>query len=401
MDRLLSMRLFCKVAALSSFSRAAEEFEMSSAVASRLVSDLEQHLRTRLLNRTTRSVKLTEAGLEYFQRCQHILEQIDEADSQASGNEGYATGTLRLLVGFSEGISILSPHLREFHQKYPDVVLDIHLAERPIEIVQEQFDIAIQPEPFVVSSSVVVRELMEAKLILCASPDYLERHPAPVTPAELSEHDCINFSNEELRHSWSLSSSTGTTTVKPRNILLSNNIEPMLSAIRSGMGIGLAFKWLIEGELQIRRLIQVLPDYHTHSISYYIAYTFCKTGAVGKGGIRPFGTGSCRTEAGRHLAGLARVVRERLQIAGIPRHPVTELFEGNQLLPAQAGKCFLFLGGNPPSSSEQGCTLWRQSKSSAGTENRTTVAFARGSAATRHPDSRRNRCKARRIRRQG
>ena len=167
------------------------------------------------------------------------------------------------------------------------------------------------------------------------------------------------------------------------------------------MGIGLAFKWLIEGELQIRRLIQVLPDYHTHSISYYIAYTFCKTGAVGKGGIRPFGTGSCRTEAGRHLAGLARVVRERLQIAGIPRHPVTELFEGNQLLPAQAGKCFLFLGGNPPSSSEQGCTLWRQSKSSAGTENRTTVAFARGSAATRHPDSRRNRCKARRIRRQG
>lgn len=272
MDRLQSMRVFCKVASVGSFSRAAAEFNMSNAVASRLVSDLEQHLQIRLLNRSTRSVNLTEAGREYFLRCENILEQIDEAEASSLGLEGNPGGRLRMLVGFTEGLHILTRHLPAFHKKYPKIVLDIHLAEQVVDIVDKQFDIAIQPQTFVYSNSVVIRDLMRAKLILCASAGYLAERGAPQTPEQLNGHECITFSSSKLRNHWILQGPSGQVGVQLNCILMSNNLVPMLGAIRAGMGVGLAFENVIRDDLAKGSLVRVLPEYHVHVLPYFIVY---------------------------------------------------------------------------------------------------------------------------------
>lgn len=272
MDRLLSMRVFCKVASTGSFSRTAAAFDMSNAVASRLVSDLEQHLQIRLLNRTTRSVKLTEAGQDYFLRCENILEQIDEAEANMLGLEGKPKGKLRMLVSFSEGMHILTRNLPEFRRRYPNIVLEIHLAEQVVDLVESQFDIAIQPEIFVYSNSVVVRELMSAKMILCAAADYLAANGTPLTPENISGHDAITFSSPRQRDDWPLRSPSGQIRVQPNIVLQSNNLVPILGAIRSGLGIGLAFENVVRDELASGSLVRVLPDCHVDIFPYFIVY---------------------------------------------------------------------------------------------------------------------------------
>lgn len=272
MDRLLSMRAFCKVAETGRFAQAATEMGLNSAVVSRLIADLEAHLNVRLLNRTTRSTKLTEAGRDYFIRCQHILDEIDEAEALASGQEGHPEGHLRMLVSFSEGLQFLSPYWMDFRRKYPDISLDVILSERPVDLVEEQFDIAIQPRPFVYSSDVVIRELMRARVVLCAAPEYLKRRGVPRTPDDLADHDCVSFTDGELRQTWGLSNGTGRVTVKPRCVLRSNNIEALFSSLRGGLGIGPAFEKLIAGDLASGKLVKVLTDYHLSEMDYFIVY---------------------------------------------------------------------------------------------------------------------------------
>lgn len=272
MDRLQSMRVFYKVATARSFACAAKELDMSNAVVSRLVSDLEQHLQTRLLNRTTRNVSLTEAGQEYFQRCESVLEQIDEAEASCLGLQASLSGKLRMLVSFSEGIEVITPRLPEFRARYPNIVLELHLAEQTVDIVDRQFDIAIQPEIFVFSNSVVVRDLMSANMIMCASAAYAAAHPLPTTPADIEKHDCISFSSEKLRDTWVLSNGDKKSTVHPKCVLMSNNIVPLIGSIRSGLGIGLIFESLVRDELADGRLIRVLPDYHLPETRYFIVY---------------------------------------------------------------------------------------------------------------------------------
>lgn len=272
MDQLESMRAFCKVVATGSFTRAAADLDLGSTVVSRMVAALEDHLQSRLLNRTTRSVSLTEAGRDYFLRCEHILAQLEEADMLATGKAGHASGKLRMLVSFSEGLKLIAPHLTEFRQQYPDVRLDIELNEKAVDIVEEGFDMAIQPEPFVFSSSVVSRSLMRARLVMCAAPDYLLRQGTPLGVADLEKHDCISFSHSELRDHWDLQHETGDIRVRPNNVLVSNNIEILLGAVRTGLGIGLAFEQLISNELKDGRLVRVLPELHAQELNYFIVY---------------------------------------------------------------------------------------------------------------------------------
>jgi len=272
MDRLLSMRVFHRVAQLGSFSRAASEFNVSNAVASRLVADLEEHLQTRLLNRSTRNVNLTEAGCDYFKRCEAILEQIDEAESSTLGRDVTPSGRLRLLVSFTEGLCLLSHHLADFRSRYPRITLEIHLTEQIVDIVEKQYDLAIQPESFVYSNSVVARELMRARLILCATPAHLATHGIPRTPEELNGRDTITLASPRLRDSWLLHGPSGDIQVLPNQIVVSNNLIPVLGAIRSGLGIGLVFENIVQPELDNGTLVRVLPDFSGYELPYFVVY---------------------------------------------------------------------------------------------------------------------------------
>lgn len=272
MDRLLSMRAFCTVAATGHFSKAAIELGLNSAVVSRLIADLEADLKVRLLHRTTRNTKLTEVGQAYLERCRHILDEIDDAKALVSGGSEYPSGHLRMLVSFSEGLKFLTPHWQIFRQRYPDVTVEVILLERPVDLVNEQFDIAIQPKTFVFSNDVVIRNLMRAKVILCASPDYLQQHGTPANPHDLEKHDCISFADGDLRQSWTLMGSGINATVKPRCVFRSNNIEALFGSIRTGMGIGPAFEWVVAEDLKSGKLLRVFPELYLRELDYYIVY---------------------------------------------------------------------------------------------------------------------------------
>lgn len=272
MDRLQSMRVFCQVASAGSFTRAAAELDMSLAATSRLVVDLENHIRTRLLNRTTRRVTLTEAGEEYFARCTQILAQIEEADKIMCDQSTEASGRLRFLIGSAVVMHELAPLLHTFRMRHPKVTLDAQLAERPVDLAAERFDLAVQPSVHVTSDSVVARKLIGTSMILCASPDYLQQRGTPRIPEDLSSHDCLSIANEEHRDSWRLQSGQNETRIRPNNVLTSNNVRVLLEAACSGMGIAFALCHPVQPELRSGRLVRVLPDYRGDDMEHLIVY---------------------------------------------------------------------------------------------------------------------------------
>ncbi len=195
MDRLQSMRVFAKVVELGSFARAAQQLEMSNAVVTRYVADLESHLGTRLLNRTTRSLSLTDAGETYLQRCQQILEDVEEAEGVVTARSQSLSGTLRLVTPVMFGLHLLPNLMARFQQLYPEVVFDVLLSDRNVDIVEEGRDVAVMLSDLGLGSHLVARPLISAEIVLCASPEYVRMHAPCATrtssaPTAASRCDC-------------------------------------------------------------------------------------------------------------------------------------------------------------------------------------------------------------------
>lgn len=164
MDRLQSMRVFAKVVELGSFARAAQHLSMSNAVVTRYVADLEAHLGTRLLNRTTRSLSLTDVGETYLQRCQQVLLDIDEAESLATSRSQALVGSLRIVAPVMFGLHVLPMLLARFQQLYPEVTFDVALSDRPIDIVEDGRDIGIMVSELGLGSHLVARRMISAEM---------------------------------------------------------------------------------------------------------------------------------------------------------------------------------------------------------------------------------------------
>ncbi|MDP5008083.1 MAG: LysR family transcriptional regulator, partial [Glaciimonas sp.] len=206
MDRLQSMRVFAKVVEQGSFVGAAQVMELSNAVVTRHVADLENHLGTRLLNRSTRKMSLTETGLAYLTRVRHILAEIDEADAIASVLSKKLVGTLNIYSQISFGQMQLACLLPRYALQFPDVVLNVTMSDRTVDLVEEGFDVGIFTVHQKFDASMVARQLGIAEVLLCASPAYIAEHGIPAIPDDLLRHACLNFSLEHLRHHWTFKS---------------------------------------------------------------------------------------------------------------------------------------------------------------------------------------------------
>ncbi|MGZ8319080.1 MAG: LysR family transcriptional regulator, partial [Telluria sp.] len=237
MDRLQSMRVFAKVVELGSFARAADALELSSTVVTRNLADLETHLGTRLLNRTTRRLSLTESGQVYIERVRQILADIDDADAEVSSQSRKASGVLRICCHPAFGQSQLARLLPLYARDMPDVVLDVTLSDHGVDVVQEGFDIGIFLGVQKFDNSLIARQLALSRLVLCASPDYVARRGAPLTPQELSQHDCLNFAFEQLRHHWPLQWDDQHVNVPIRSRMVSNNGTVLREASLAGLGV--------------------------------------------------------------------------------------------------------------------------------------------------------------------
>ena len=275
MDRLQSMRVFAKVVEHGSFARAAQALDMSNTVVTRNIADLETHLGTRLLNRTTRNLSLTETGQHYLERVKQILTDVDEADAIASSSARKASGTLRIYCQTSFGQSQLARLLPLYGEAMPDVVLDVTLADHTVDLVEEGFDVGILLGLQKFEATMIARRLALSKLVLCASPDYIKRNGAPATPYEVSDHKCLNFAFEQLRHSWPVSfdgesGAKGDIPITSR--MVSNNGMVLRQAALAGMGIMVRSSMNLEDDLSSGRLVQLMRGQHLGQLSLTLVY---------------------------------------------------------------------------------------------------------------------------------
>ena len=272
MDRLQSMRVFSKVVELGSFVAAGTALEMSNAVVTRHVADLEKHLGARLLNRTTRRLSLTETGKSYLDRVRQILQDIDDADGLAMSNSARIAGTLRLYSHLAFGQLQLAQLLPLYAAQYPEVELDVTLSDRTPDLVEEGFDIGIFIDLQKFDASMIARKLGSSEIILCASPDYIAKHGMPRTPADISQHVCLNFAYEQLRHHWMISDGDQMRAVPINSKLVSNNGDLLRQCALAGMGILIRSSFTLGDDLRTGHLVRLLPKHHLGRLAVVMAY---------------------------------------------------------------------------------------------------------------------------------
>ena len=258
MSNFGDLEIFARVVAAGSMSAAGRELGLSPAVVSKRLRRLEDRLGTRLLQRTTRQIALTEAGQGFYERVVAILAGVEEAEAFVSRRSALARGTLKISAPTSFGRMHIAPHLTPFMKANPDLSVNMLLSDDLVDIVGDGFDVAIRIAELA-DSSLVARKLAPVRRVLCASPDYLDEHGIPQTLADLDEHNCLTHQTSD---SWRLEGPEGPVTVRPEGNLATNSSEVIREAVLAGLGIALRSTWDVGGELSSGKLVHLLPDYH-------------------------------------------------------------------------------------------------------------------------------------------
>ena len=274
MDRLLSMRVFERVVNEGGFAAAARALDMSAPVVTRLVADLEEHLGTRLLQRSTRRLSLTEAGEQYLGRVRSILQDIDEADALANAQTTELAGTLRLHAPPVLATYVVAPVLAEFRRLHPRIAIELEvetLREPPI----EDYDITLLGADDSFDADVVARKVVEAEAILVASPDYLQRRGLPQQLQDLAHHDCMRLKMPHVRprvwRMWCPENPDQPQEVEIAPVLLANHTDSLLRATLDGAGITSIALDLVAPYLMRGELVRVLAPWVTGHLTMYAA----------------------------------------------------------------------------------------------------------------------------------
>lgn len=280
MDQFVCMRTFARVAELSSFTKAAEALELSRAVVSTQVTDLERHLGVRLFHRTTRRVTLTPDGIEYFERSRRILTDVAAAEEAVKSTKQRPQGRLRVDVPVSFGRHLLMPALGDFTARYPDLSLEIQYNDRVVDLIQEEIDVAVRAGT-VKDKNLIARHVCRMRHVTCASPDYLAKHGVPTTLDELYKHRLIGtLSNQNGRPKpWVFQQGTVRKTLKPPFALAFNSHEAPISAAVRGGGIVQTVDVMVADALASRRLELVLPEWSATGNHMSIVYPVALRGS--------------------------------------------------------------------------------------------------------------------------
>lgn len=260
MDRLTSMQVFAQVARSESFAAAARALDMSRAMVSKHVMNLEETLGVRLLNRNTRQVSLTEAGADYLERLQHILADLGEAEESVATLTSEPRGVLRVSAPPSFGAFHLVPLLAEFMQTYPRVQVELKLSDRAVDLVEEGFDLAIEVGRLA-DSSMIVRTLSYSRLVVCGAPGYFERHGVPRTPEDLKDHNCLTSTRFPPHDEWPFRGPSGDMRYKVNGRFRSNIGDAVHRMAVNGLGLTMLPTYMVGRDLQLGRLQAVLTEY--------------------------------------------------------------------------------------------------------------------------------------------
>lgn len=275
MDKLTNMSVYVKVVEMGSFTAVANHLDSTVGNVSRAVSALENVLDTRLLQRSTRRLSVTDAGRRFYERCTKILADLENAEAEASNAALKPRGTLRVHCVPGLARQLVTSAVLEYRREFPDVTVDLMLSQRMPNLLEDQLDVSILIARTLPDSAYVSQKIAVSHCVLVASPEYLERHAAPVTPEDLDDHQCLLLGTVDyVRDEWQLKSKAGDATFAPKGPSFSvNDMEAMAVAIREGAGIGLLAGFSAIEDLRSGRLVRVLPEYHTYERNVYAVYT--------------------------------------------------------------------------------------------------------------------------------
>ncbi|MFM0741741.1 LysR family transcriptional regulator [Paraburkholderia xenovorans] len=276
MDRLTEIELFVRAAELGSLSKAAEKLDMSLSAASRHLISLEERLGARLIERSTRRVYLTEIGQEHFERCKHILLDIQEAESLVGAVALNPSGVLRVSSTVSFCMNHIGPLLPRYVERYPGVRVDVEASNRYYTLLGDDIDLAVRTREYEPDSNITIRRLAETRRILAASPEYLSSHGTPRSPEDLLEHRLLLYSYANRPDELHLSRGGSTTVLPVSAAMKSNEGQVIRAAALRGHGILVQPKYVIYDDLVSGRLIPVLDDWDLPRLVINLAFPFRK-----------------------------------------------------------------------------------------------------------------------------
>jgi DNA-binding transcriptional LysR family regulator len=270
-DPFNEMAVFAKVVASGSLSGAARDLGLSPAMVSRRLAALEARLGVRLVNRTTRSLSLTDEGANYYESCARVLAEIDDANAAVSAGRQEPRGTLRVALPAAFGNQYVAPLVPQFAERYPAVQLALSLSDRTVNLIEEGFDLAIRIAALE-DSSLAARRLAPNRRVLCASPEYLRRHGVPREPADLAQHNCLLASDFE--GSWEYKDPGGKAgAVRVSGRYVCDNWEVLREWAVAGLGIALKSTWDVRRHLESGALLPLLPGYSFDTgVAIYAVY---------------------------------------------------------------------------------------------------------------------------------
>lgn len=271
MDRFLEMQTFNAVVEAGSFVKAANALDMSNAAVSRYVVDMETRLGVRLLHRTTRRLSLTEEGQVFYARSKELLAELQEAEDEITSRRDAASGLLRVNAPFTFGILHLAPLWGEFKALHPKVSLDITLADRLVDLVEEGYDVAIRIA-MLENSSLVSKRLATTRIVVCASPQYLAQHGTPQHPSELTNHAIISYSYLSTKDEWKFTGPQGPVSVKTNPCIHTNSGDTCRAAALTHQGVILQPTFLVGKDLADGTLVELMPDYRSVELGIYAVY---------------------------------------------------------------------------------------------------------------------------------
>ena len=274
MDQIQAMRIFVRVVEAGTFTRAADSLSLPKATVTKHVQALEERLRVKLLNRTTRRVTVTPDGAAYYDRTVRLLTDLDDIEASMTNARANPRGRLRIDVGTSVAQLLIIPHLAEFHARYPDIQVDLGVSDRTVDLIGDNVDCVIRGGELS-DQSLVARRIRNLEFITVAAPDYLERKDTPTHPLEIEEKHAsvIYFSPQSGRH-YPLEFRRGDESIDitgPYQLSV-NESNAHVTSIVAGLGIGQITSWQAQRYLASGALVQLLPDWTQPLLPVYVVY---------------------------------------------------------------------------------------------------------------------------------